>query len=245
MTEQWLTLPLSLARQLGVEAALLLHQLQQWHALSPQQNQLRLSESELAHRLPFDLETLADLIEALEDAGLLQCSQHQSYYYFSFEARQAKASLSANERLQQAVANSAQQIRNAARSRNRQDWATWQQSSSESNDEGSTDTPEDSAHAKRNETIAEDWQPSATTLTMLSHQQIPQAFALAQRDAFVMWHLEKGTLGGFESRFISWVKRGWVDEQQQQQRNTATEPNHRSERERVRARLDDIFDTDW
>lgn len=243
MTEQWLTLPLSLARELGVEAAILLHQLKQWHAHSPQEAQLRLSQAELLHRLPFDDETLADLIEALEEAGLVQASQHQQYYYFSFDAPAPKVQMTAHERLQKAVADSAEQIRNSARTRNRQDWATWEQSSNES--PAANDSSGQAAAAKTNDTIDEDWQPSATTLTMLSHQQIPQKFAMAQRDAFVMWHIEKGTMGGFESRFISWVKRGWVDEQQQQQRNTAAEPNHRNERERVRARLDDIFDTDW
>ena len=64
--------------------------------------------------------------------------------------------------------------------------------------------------------IPSDWQPKDDTLGILPNLGITPEFAQQRIAEFILWHQERQTVQvGFESLFIGWVKRAWLDHQTQ------------------------------
>lgn len=249
MHELFLTLPLQLARQIGIEQALLLHQLQQWQLLVGQ-DRLLLSQEQLLMRLPFTEDDLADCLDTLSDLGYLQVSEQanglcirlcspginprpaNSLHRIQAKAAQAKASLHNPERL-----------------RNQQGLANWELNQLQAEQQASNE-PTAKPAPPQAESLDKHWQPQADTLEILQNQGISREFALGQRAQFILWHLEKGSTGPFNSAFVGWVKKNWMWEQNdggQRQLSAATAgtADPRTEKQKIRHQLDDIYNVDW
>jgi hypothetical protein len=105
------------------------------------------------------------------------------------------------------------------------------------------------------------WQPSATILQLLQQQhQVTADFACKHRDEFVVYYMDKGrceTSGGWDQKFLKWVKKEQVyqqtvqartQKQTQQQSNIEHEEARfaaRKRRQKVTRAVLDIGNTDW
>ncbi len=106
-----------------------------------------------------------------------------------------------------------------------------------------------------------EWQPSANIVKILLQQhQISEAFALGIKDEFVVYYMDKGrreTPGGWDQKFLKWVKKEQVQQQTaqaraqrqtQQQSQTSNEEVRfaaKERRRRITASVLDIKNTDW
>ena len=106
-----------------------------------------------------------------------------------------------------------------------------------------------------------EWQPSANIVKILLQQhQISEAFALGIKDEFVVYYMDKGrreTPGGWDQKFLKWVKKEQVQQQgaqaraqrqTQQQTQTSNEEvrfANKERRRRITASVLDIKNTDW
>jgi hypothetical protein len=106
-----------------------------------------------------------------------------------------------------------------------------------------------------------DWKLSANIVKVLAQQhQISEAFALGIKDEFVVYYMDKGrreTPGGWDQKFLKWVKKEQVHQQTAQaraQRQTQQQTNSSNEearyaakqrRRNITAKVLDINNTDW
>ncbi len=106
-----------------------------------------------------------------------------------------------------------------------------------------------------------DWKLSANIIKVLAQQhQISEAFALGIKDEFVVYYMDKGrreTPGGWDQKFLKWVKKEQVHQQTahtraqrqtQQQTNSSNEEARYAAKQRRRnitANVLDINNTDW
>jgi hypothetical protein len=106
-----------------------------------------------------------------------------------------------------------------------------------------------------------DWQLSSNLVKILAQQhQISEAFALGIKDEFVVYYMDKGrkeTPGGWDQKFLKWVKREQVHQQTAQaraQRQTQQQTNSSNEeakyaakqrRRNITENVLDINNTDW
>jgi len=102
------------------------------------------------------------------------------------------------------------------------------------------------------------WQPSQMLLDMLPRHSIPQPFAEALLDEFILYWLDKDRKeSNWDQKFLAWVKREWINKQTRDARKQRAEEsnkgvNHekaskdnRKKRQRVTAAIMHIKDTDW
>ncbi|UTW03928.1 hypothetical protein KDX31_02525 [Amphritea atlantica] len=102
------------------------------------------------------------------------------------------------------------------------------------------------------------WQPSQMLLDMLPRHSIPQPFAEALLDEFILYWLDKDRKeSNWDQKFLAWVKREWINKQTRDARKQRAEesnkgvnhenarPDNREKRQRVTAAIMDIKDTDW
>ncbi|MFQ3310808.1 MAG: DnaT-like ssDNA-binding domain-containing protein [Pseudomonadales bacterium] len=106
-----------------------------------------------------------------------------------------------------------------------------------------------------------EWMPSANIVKVLLLQhQISEAFAIGIKDEFVVYYMDKGrreTPGGWDQKFLKWVKKEQVQQQTagaraqrqtQQQTNSSNEEARYAAKQRRRnitANVLDINNTDW
>ncbi len=106
-----------------------------------------------------------------------------------------------------------------------------------------------------------EWKPSTNIVKILDQQhQISEAFALGIKDEFVVYYMDKGrreTPGGWDQKFLKWVKKEQVQQQTAQaraQRQTQQQTNSSNEearyaakqrRRKITANVLDITNTDW
>jgi len=106
-----------------------------------------------------------------------------------------------------------------------------------------------------------EWKISANIIKVLAQQhQISEAFALGIKDEFVVYYMDKGrreTPGGWDQKFLKWVKKEQVHQQTAQaraQRQTQQQTNSSNEearyaakqrRRNITANVLDINNTDW
>ncbi|MDC9719958.1 MAG: DnaT-like ssDNA-binding domain-containing protein [Gammaproteobacteria bacterium] len=106
-----------------------------------------------------------------------------------------------------------------------------------------------------------EWKPSANIVKVLAQQhQISEAFAIGIKDEFVVYYMDKGrkqTPGGWDQKFLKWVKKEQVQQQTaqaraqrqtQQQTHSSNEEARYAAKERRRnitANVLDINNTDW
>jgi hypothetical protein len=106
-----------------------------------------------------------------------------------------------------------------------------------------------------------EWKLSANIIKVLAQQhQISEAFALGIKDEFVVYYMDKGrreTPGGWDQKFLKWVKKEQVHQQTAQaraQRQTQQQTNSSNEearyaakqrRRNITANVLDINNTDW
>ncbi len=104
-----------------------------------------------------------------------------------------------------------------------------------------------------------EWQPSVNILRMLTqNMQISEAFALGLRDEFVVYYMDKErreSPGGWDARFLKWVKKEHVQQQtnaarSQQQATSNTQHEEarflaREKRRQLSAAVLDLNNTDW
>jgi len=106
-----------------------------------------------------------------------------------------------------------------------------------------------------------EWKLSANIVKVLAQQhQISEAFALGIKDEFVVYYMDKGrreTPGGWDQKFLKWVKKEQVHQQTAQaraQRQTQQQTNSSNEeakyaakqrRRNITAKVLDINNTDW
>ncbi len=105
------------------------------------------------------------------------------------------------------------------------------------------------------------WQPSASILQLLQHQhQVSAEFSGKYRDEFVVYYLDKErreTPGGWDQKFLKWVKKEQVYQQTAQARAQKQTQNQsktgyeearfaaQERRQKVTRALLDIGNTDW
>ncbi len=86
--------------------------------------------------------------------------------------------------------------------------------------------------SKRANTIAPNWQPDNTVLTLLSQRGVPQQFARDQIAEFVQYWYERGeTRHAWGNRFISHVMREWRQFEQKQNLDQEMDLDSRSKRQ--------------
>ena len=104
-----------------------------------------------------------------------------------------------------------------------------------------------------------EWQPSVNILRMLTqNMQISEAFAMGLRDEFVVYYMDKErreSPGGWDARFLKWVKKEHVQQQSnaaRSQQQTTSKAQHeearflaREKRRQLSAAVLDINNTDW
>ena len=104
-----------------------------------------------------------------------------------------------------------------------------------------------------------EWQPSVNILRMLTqNMQISEAFAMGLRDEFVVYYMDKErreSPGGWDARFLKWVKKEHVQQQsnaaRSQQQSTSKAQHEearflaREKRRQLSAAVLDINNTDW
>ena len=106
-----------------------------------------------------------------------------------------------------------------------------------------------------------EWEPSVNIVRVLAQQhQISEAFVLGIKDEFVVYYMDKGrreTPGGWDQKFLKWVKKEQVQQQTAQaraQRQTQQQTNPSNEearyaaqqrRRNITAKVLDINNTDW
>jgi len=106
-----------------------------------------------------------------------------------------------------------------------------------------------------------EWKPSTNIVKILDQQhQISEAFAVGIKDEFVVYYMDKGrreTPGGWDQKFLKWVKKEQVQQQTAQaraQRQTQQQTNSSNEearyaakqrRRNITANVLDITNTDW
>jgi len=106
-----------------------------------------------------------------------------------------------------------------------------------------------------------EWNPSANIVKVLAQQhQISEAFVIGIKDEFVVYYMDKGrreTPGGWDQKFLKWVKKEQVHQQTaqaraqkqtQQQTNSSNEEARYAAKQRRRsitANVLDINNTDW
>lgn len=103
------------------------------------------------------------------------------------------------------------------------------------------------------------WQPSVNILRMLTqNMQISEAFAMGLRDEFVVYYMDKErreSPGGWDARFLKWVKKEHVQQQsnaaRSQQQSTSKAQHEearflaREKRRQLSEAVLDINNTDW
>ncbi len=102
------------------------------------------------------------------------------------------------------------------------------------------------------------WQPSQMLLDMLPRHSIPQPFAEALLDEFILYWLDKDRKeSNWDQKFLAWVKREWINKQTRDARkqraeisnkgvnNEKASTDNRKKRQRVTAAIMYIKDTDW
>jgi hypothetical protein len=110
-------------------------------------------------------------------------------------------------------------------------------------------------------TMDMEWNPSANIVKVLAQQhQISEAFVVGIKDEFVVYYMDKGrreTPGGWDQKFLKWVKKEQVHQQTaqaraqkqtQQQTNSSNEEARYAAKQRRRnitANVLDINNTDW
>lgn len=104
-----------------------------------------------------------------------------------------------------------------------------------------------------------EWQPSVNILRMLTqNMQISEAFAMGLRDEFVVYYMDKErreSPGGWDARFLKWVKKEHVQQQsnaaRSQQQSTSKAQHEearflaREKRRQLSAAVLDLNNTDW
>lgn len=103
-----------------------------------------------------------------------------------------------------------------------------------------------------------DWQPSVNILRLLTqNMQISEAFALGLRDEFVVYYMDKDrreSPGGWDQKFLKWVKKEQVQQQSSAARSQPSTSNAQHEEARFLARekrrqlsaaVLDLNNTDW
>ena len=106
-----------------------------------------------------------------------------------------------------------------------------------------------------------EWNPSVNIVKVLAQQhQISEAFVVGIKDEFVVYYMDKGrreTPGGWDQKFLKWVKKEQVHQQTaqaraqkqtQQQTNSSNEEARYAAKQRRRsitANVLDINNTDW
>ena len=106
-----------------------------------------------------------------------------------------------------------------------------------------------------------EWKPSVNIVKVLAQQhQISEAFVLGIKDEFVVYYMDKGrreTPGGWDQKFLKWVKKEQIQQQTAQaraQRQTQQQTNPSNEearyaakqrRRNITAKVLDINNTDW
>ncbi len=240
-----LSFSLHLAREIGIEQAILWHHLQHWQLLTGK-DQLLLKPEQLLCALPFSLDDLEDCLEALSTLGRIQYQWHKQLLSIRLQHHQglpvlkidsAKGQSSAKQRLSSA-ASSAKDALNAARLRNQTGKAAWELQPWAQQQE---QQPESTG-------IDLNWQPNEECLQVLQQLGISPAFIEQQRPGFILWHSERQSKGPFNSSFMGWVKNNWT--RQQGQSNELSQASSNIEhpgasKARLRQQLNDIQDTDW
>ena len=110
---------------------------------------------------------------------------------------------------------------------------------------------------KQLHSITVQWRPSALFYSTLSRNNIPQEFADSCLDEFILFYCDKNKKErSWDHKFLAWVKRAWIKQQSNDNRNTApsqqigsrnenSQRDTREKRKRITAAIMDIHDTNW
>ncbi len=229
MPEQPLLLYPSLARQLGVEEALLLQLLTQYHLNSPTQNQngyewLTLTHQQLNTTAPFwQARDIQRLVTNLREANVLLLASApylQSHMLkFAFKPAPAKAQTTSYPHQTNGTPASQPQTGNPQ-------VATRQINSGAQHGHIQQEALPHSAHQQtpRMNIIAPHWQPERDTLNQLAQHNIPESFALSHVGEFITyWRERNEPAHSWNGKFHAHVMHKWRGHQaQQNQRPQAT-----------------------
>jgi len=107
------------------------------------------------------------------------------------------------------------------------------------------------------------WRPSKMFYKTLERNNISQEFADSYLDEFILFYCDKfkkESIGGWDQKYLAWVKRAWVQKQSKPQTSDSSENNSakktgfsnensqrdtREKRKRITAAIMDIHDTNW
>lgn len=110
---------------------------------------------------------------------------------------------------------------------------------------------------KQLHSITVQWRPSALFYSTLSRNSIPQEFADSCLDEFILFYCDKNKKErSWDHKFLAWVKRAWIKQQSNDNRNKApsqqigsrnenSQRDTREKRKRITAAIMDIHDTNW
>lgn len=252
-----LSFSLALARDIGLEQAVLWQQLQHWHLLQGQAR-LQLRPEQLLQGLPFTFDDLQDCLDTLASLGKLHYQLQHNRLSIQLLNKDndglavinlpAKSAPSASTKVT-SMAQQAKEMLNAARKRNQSGKAAWELNHPPAEAASSQVANELTTEGEIDLSIHDQWQPNEQCLNMLQQQQIPLSFVEQQRPGFILWHAERHNKGPFNSSFMGWVKNNWLRHQQGQAHelpkaaNGSSDP--RNAKQRLREQLNDIHNTDW
>lgn len=107
------------------------------------------------------------------------------------------------------------------------------------------------------------WRPSKMFYKTLERNNISQEFADSYLDEFILFYCDKHkkeSIGGWDQKYLAWVKRAWVQKQSNSQASDSSVNNSpkktgfsnensqrdtREKRKRITAAIMDIHDTNW
>jgi hypothetical protein len=107
------------------------------------------------------------------------------------------------------------------------------------------------------------WRPSKMFYKTLERNNISQEFADSYLDEFILFYCDKHkkeSIGGWDQKYLAWVKRAWVQKQSNSQTSDSSVNNSpkktgfsnensqrdtREKRKRITAAIMDIHDTNW
>lgn len=144
-------------------------------------------------------------------------------------------------------------------------WAQLSQTDQQPDHEAANSKPRSDASEPRTTTatrkrqrVTSQWQPSDQCADMVKSRGIEWAFAMAQREAFVLYYMDSGQMStSWDSKFLDWVNRRWQyhlnDRQHGNQthapnaptKNDSSERAPRERKQQLRQKLRDIGDLDW
>lgn len=124
--------------------------------------------------------------------------------------------------------------------------------------ESDQSTPKNSSAPRKRQRVTSQWQPSDQCADMVKSRGIDWAFAMAQREAFVLYYMDSGQMStSWDSKFLDWVNRRWqyhLNDRQHgnqthasdaQPKDDSRERAPRERKQQLRQKLRDIGDLDW